>query len=245
MTFSSLPFVAAAATSLKETAMSAYAGWRAFFFLKKVAMDDWSWTELAEMFTLYLEQSPDSRAEMKRMATIAVGGVLLFLVAHAAITCFVWRRKSSAIRGRNVELTGRNVTLTGSNAVLAECNAVQTKRIAVLSGRNAVLTGSNDVLTRGLSEAEETISILLEQGWQGGDNLSSANVAASRSRKNDDAKRFGTGGGRAEKRSGLGTGGMTSVLKKKNIPSPNAVSSGHDDRYGDVRYEVRTQIRHI
>lgn len=224
MPLSSLPFIAAATAMAKEIAMSAYAGWRAFFFLKKLASNDWRWTELAQMFALYLEHSPDARADIKRMAVVALGGVLVFLAAHAGITYCVWRRKSSDIRARLVVQAGCITALNGNNAVL--------------NGRLAAQTGRIAALTESLDEAEDTISILLEQGWQGREV---APVVASRSRRRDEeAANSGVGGGeRAEKKGGLSTGGVESVLKK-NIASPHAVSisSGHGHRHGDKRCEV-------
>lgn len=203
--------------------MSAYAGWRAFFFLKKLALDDWSWTELAEMFALFLEQSPDSRADIKRMGTVALGGVLVFLVAHAAVTYCVWRRKSSAIRTRLVVQAGCITALNGSNAVLNGRLAVQTDRVAALTGS--------------LNEAEETINILLEQGWQGQEFSS---VAASKRRRNGEVTKSRTGDETPEKIDRLGTGDVDSAVKK-NIPSPNTVSGGNSHRHGDKRCKVRTQ----
>lgn len=220
MRLSSLPFIAAATAMAEETAVSAYAGWRAFLFLKKLASDDWRWTELAQMIALYLERSPDARADVKRMAAVALGGVLVFLAAHAGITYCVWRRKSSAIRARLVVQAGCITALNGNNAVL-------NGRLAAQTGRIAALTGS-------LDEAEETISILLEQGWQGQEV---SPVVASRSRRDEEAANSGAGRGEwAEKNSGLSTGGVESVLKK-NTASPHAasISSGHGHRHGDKR----------
>ena len=171
-----LPFVAAATDSAKEAAMSAYACWRAHVFLKKLALDDWGWTELAEMFALFLEQSPDSRADIKRMGMAALGGVLVFLVAHAAVAYCVWRRKSSALRARLVVQAGCITALNWSNAVL-------NGRLAVQSGRVAALTGS-------LDEAEETISVLLEQGWR---PQEFSPVVASKRRRNVQATNSRTG----------------------------------------------------
>lgn len=149
-----VPLLAAATAFVKQAATNAYAGWRAFFFLKRVAIDDWSWTELAEMFIVYLEYSPDSLAEIKRMAIVALGGVFVVLAALAAIIYFVWRKKSNAFQehvavlvGRNAALSGRNTFLDGHNTFLAGRNTSLAGRNHVLTARNAVLTGCNTFLT--------------------------------------------------------------------------------------------------
>lgn len=105
MPLPSFPFVMAATTSVKKSAISARAAWRAFSFMKKVASDDWDWSELAQMLTSHLEHSPDHRSGIEHTAILVLVGCVAFWTSFAAITYIIWRKKSRAMRERIAALT--------------------------------------------------------------------------------------------------------------------------------------------
>lgn len=155
-----VPLLAAATAWVKEAATGLHAGWRAFFFLKRVAIDDWSWAEGAEMFLIYLDYSPDTLAKIKRMGLVVLGGVLAFVAALAAIAYFVWRRKSSAITERVTALTGRNTVLKERNSDLTGRNILLERRSTFLSWRNTFLTGRNTSLAGRITVLVERNAVL-------------------------------------------------------------------------------------